>query len=177
MRIEPRQHELFGVDLGEGVPRAALGWGVMVYLAWWVLLSVLRVPWIPPLVALWMVPPSIFAWLGWQEGRCSRRRRVTDWMLSLRWIVRAHQPVIGLGRRQPDREECLPVRERIRSRTAGWQDVLRPGQVATHRTYTGPRQSIDMRQGRAVLLAPRVQLIGTEEARARLVRSRQERRK
>lgn len=176
MRIEPRQHDLFGVDLGEGVPRAALGWGVLVYVAWWAALTVLRVPWIPGLVMVWMVPPSIIAFLGWREGRCPRRRRVTEWLLGLRWVVRAHTPVIGLGRRQADREESLPLRERVRCRTAGWQNGFRLGQVAAAQTAARGR-TYDTTHGRAVVIAPRVQLIGTEDARERLLRSQEHRRK
>lgn len=37
--IETRQHELFNIDLGEGVPRRMLMFGVVVVLAWVALMA------------------------------------------------------------------------------------------------------------------------------------------
>lgn len=114
MRFERRQHELFGVDLGEGAPRGLLGFAGLVFGAWWVLmLAVIGWPTAQNSLA-WTMPPLLVVVWGWRPGRYHpRRRRVTEWLLAWRWVRLGHQPVIALGRREPTAGEVLSLRSRV----------------------------------------------------------------
>ena len=115
--IETRQYDLLGVDLGEGARRRMIIFGVVIIVLWCALLfPFVGVP-EKATVSLYIVPPFVITAFGWRPGKFhERRRRVTEWALSIRYALRAHRPIIGLGARVADKTEYLPWRERIATR-------------------------------------------------------------
>ncbi|WP_433021233.1 hypothetical protein [Kribbella sp. CA-294648] len=112
--IETRQYDLLGIDLGEGARRRMIIFGAVIILVWIALL----VPFIgvpqKPTVSLYVVPPFVITAFGWRAGKHhERRRRVTEWALAVRYALRSHRPIIGLGARAADKTEYLPWRERV----------------------------------------------------------------
>lgn len=116
MRLEARQHEMLGMDLGEGFPRAMLGFSAIVMLIWWGLaLLLFGIP-SQRNFTFYFVPPILLAAFGWREGTNPRRRRVTEWALLAIWVLRGHRPVIALGRREPGPGELTALSERLAQR-------------------------------------------------------------
>ncbi len=112
--IETRQYDLLGIDLGEGARRRMIIFGAVIILVWIALL----IPFIgvpqKATVSLYVVPPFVITAFGWRAGKHhERRRRVTEWALAVRYALRAHRPIIGLGARAADKTEYLPWRERV----------------------------------------------------------------
>src|ERR687888_943351 len=112
--IETRQYDLLGIDLGEGARRRMIIFGAVVIVLWVALLfPLIGVP-KKPTVSLYVVPPFVITAFGWRPGKNhERRRRVTEWALSVRYALRSHRPVIALGARAADKSEYLRLSERI----------------------------------------------------------------
>lgn len=170
MSIETRQHELFGVDLGEGPVRSALVFGVFVTLAWWVVLfftigapdlsgnSRLGGLW----VVFWFLPPMALVAFGWQEDKDNpRRRNITKWSLAVRQVLRGHRPITALGRTER-KADHLPLVERVGIRFGGGDPVtlVRPGQYR-HAAERAARR-VPRRHKQHVELTATVQHIGTD---------------
>ena len=126
--IETRQYDLLGIDLGEGARRRMIIFGAVIILLWIALLfPFIGVPQ-KSTVSLYVVPPFVITAFGWRAGKFhERRRRVTEWALAVRYALRAHRPIIGLGARAADKTEYLPWRERIAT-----QKVAEPGEGQSH---------------------------------------------
>lgn len=148
MSIDSRQHEIVGIDLGEGVGRGAALFGLITAACWVGLLWLVGVPWSKETSLLWMGPPIALTAYGWTDGACPRRRRVTEWVLTIRWIVHGHLPIVALGRHPLDRTECMPLRQRLAYRLMG---------AEPHVTDEEPVPA-----GTAVRIAPTVQLVGID---------------
>lgn len=112
--IETRQHEVFNIDLGEGVPRRMLMLGVVVTLAWVALMA--------PIVGVpnrftfsfYVLPPVLLAYFGFQEdAHQPRRRNLTTWAIRSRYATVGHRPIIGLGSRAAYRSEYVPLDRRL----------------------------------------------------------------
>ncbi|WP_432951308.1 hypothetical protein ACQPXM_41170 (plasmid) [Kribbella sp. CA-253562] len=122
LNLETRQYDILGLDLNEGAPRRQVALTAVSFVIWCLLMA--------PIVglpgrweaAIYIVPPMVFAWFAWQKSPThdGRRRRLTDWLLQLRYTVSGHRPVISLGSRQPTSAELIPLRERI-AFDAVWQ--------------------------------------------------------
>ncbi|GAA1746266.1 hypothetical protein [Nostocoides vanveenii] len=171
MQIETRQHELFNLDLGEGAPRRALVAGLLITGVWGVLLFIVLGAPSKTTATLWIMPPALLTVYGWRESAANpRRRRVTEWALMIRWILRGHRPVIALGRRVGaayDRSLLQRVGDRL-----GGGDVL--AVIAPWRTEPGQRARPERtaRWGRpAVLRAKKVQITGTATAESLMARA------
>lgn len=170
MQFEPRQHELLGLDLGDGPPRRALIFGIVLTAAWWVLMfAVFRAPQKGTFL-LWVLPPGLLGVYGWRESAVTdRRRKVTEWALALRWLRRGHRPIIALGRHEPSAAEQMRVADRIGHRL-GHDDPLavfmpwRLDPSSNHASQDAGKQARS-RSGQAVTLNQEVQLFGTETAR------------
>lgn len=165
MGFEPRQHELLGLDLGDGPPRRALLWGALVFLVWWGFLWLLTGGPTSQTSLVWLLPPALLAVYGWRDGRTARRRRVTEWVLTIRWLRRGHTPVISLGRHTPTRSEHVGWWDRIGHRF-GHDDplaVLLPWR-ADPANLSGNRPNLSAPAGAAVSSSTRAQLISTDEA-------------
>lgn len=115
LRLETRQYDLIGLDLGEGAPRKQLALILVTFVMWVAALA--------PFLGfpnkyealVYLLPPGFFAWVAWQDspGHAGRRRRLTDWLIQLRYALAGHRPVISLGARAATREEMIPLRERL----------------------------------------------------------------
>ncbi|MFE0654367.1 hypothetical protein ACFVZH_38115 [Streptomyces sp. NPDC059534] len=119
--IDPRQHELLGVDLGEGAPRRALVLGLILFVVWTgPLLLLFGLPSEISFTA-YFLPPIVTAVYGTQRSvKVEQRWNITRWALSARYLVIGHRPIICGGRRAATRSEWLPRR----ARWAGKTDVL-----------------------------------------------------
>lgn len=174
MSIETRQHELFNVDLGEGAPRKALIAGIVLSVTWWGFLALLLGQPSRFTATLFIFPPVMLTIFGWQESANNpRRRKITEWVLALRYLAVGHRPVVALGRQQgPGHERGLM--ERIAQRFAGGDALalLMPWRV--HDESTKERKhAITRAAGRTERVGGRVQLVGTNAAE-QLMRSRQD---
>lgn len=133
LTIETRQHDVLGIDLGEGPARKPLVFGIIVMALWVALmLAIFRLPTQNTLI-FYVVPPVILAWKGSQWSEYNPRRRVfTMWALAARQQLLGHRPLISLGGRQAYRNERTPWSERrnsmpllermnIRTQRADWE--------------------------------------------------------
>lgn len=129
LAIEARQHSLMGLDLGEGPSRRVMGFGLIVFPAWLLLMwPVLGIP-TPYTFTLYFIPPAIMTWFGMREGKPTRRRRITGWVLAIRYPLIGHRPIIKLGRTAPTSGEMLPLTERWQLLTAVRSGIV-PGSTA-----------------------------------------------
>ncbi|MFB8107697.1 hypothetical protein ACFC3O_33675 [Streptomyces sp. NPDC056007] len=115
---ETRQHELLGLDLGEGTPRRALVLGMILF-ALWVgpLLLLFGLP-NEITFTLYLLPPLITTVYGTQRStRLDRRWNIANWAIGARYLVLGHRPIICAGRRAATRGEWLPRRDRWAGRT------------------------------------------------------------
>lgn len=161
--IESRQHEVFNYDLGEGVPRRQLLFGVFVTLAWFGLMFL--VFGIPDKVTFtfYLVPPVVFAYFAYQEDPVQpRRKRLTQWAVRARYMVTGHRPIIALGARAAYRNEYLPLRERVR--IEGALRYIAPWTVREawerDEDKTEPWADGEIRAGSAISLDQTAELIG-----------------
>ncbi|MFD9084549.1 hypothetical protein [Streptomyces erythrochromogenes] len=115
--LETRQHEILGMDLGEGPSRRLLITGAVVYVAWTGgLLLIFGMP-SQVTFTLYFVPPAMVTFYGAQRSRMKERRwNLTQWALTVRYLTVGHRPVINGGRRAADRSEWLPLRGRLGDR-------------------------------------------------------------
>ena len=111
--FETRQHSLFGVDLGEGFPRRALGLGALLLGTWFGLLTLLfGLP--NPQTSLFDGSfPILIIFFGLQPSpKVHRRRRMTDWLLHARFLTRSHEGIVN-GHPARMRHDRLKLRERF----------------------------------------------------------------
>ncbi|MFD3819801.1 hypothetical protein ACFWRZ_32470 [Streptomyces rubiginosohelvolus] len=112
-RLETRQHELLGVDLGEGVPRRILVLGLVLYVLWdGMLLLLLGLP-TKVSATLYLLPPGLVVAYGARPSvRVPRRIALTGWAISARYLITGHRPVVCGGRRAATRSEWIGRRGR-----------------------------------------------------------------
>lgn len=120
LKIEARQYDLFGLDLGDGVVRSRAALGALA-LALWVALSapitiatglIATRPDIGSLIILF--PPIATIMLGFRDDdEVPQRQRLTTFALSLRNMLLPRSAVIGLGTRSATRGERATLRERV----------------------------------------------------------------
>ncbi|MFJ6355027.1 hypothetical protein ACIQKB_36920 [Streptomyces sp. NPDC092046] len=130
--IETRQHELLGLDLGEGAPRRALVLGFVLFGVWTG--SLLLLFGLPGRMTftLYFLPPLLVAIVGTQRSRRNDRRwNITSWALGIRYLTLGHRPIICGGRRAASRAEWIPRRARWGSKGDG----LRRESVRRRREY------------------------------------------
>ncbi|MGW3503009.1 hypothetical protein ACWDMY_20250 [Streptomyces globisporus] len=112
-RLETRQHELLGMDLGEGIPRRVLILTAVLYLVWdGLLLLLLGLP-TKLSATLYLLPPGLAVAYGARPStRVPRRIALTGWAISARYLITGHRPVICGGRRAATRSEWIGRRGR-----------------------------------------------------------------
>lgn len=112
-QLETRQHDLFGVDLGEGIPRSTLALGAVAFTVWTgLLLAVFGIP-AAKFASFYVLPPGLVTVFGARRSRTvDRRRNVTCWGIAARYLTVGHLPVVCGGRRDADRPERVAVRAR-----------------------------------------------------------------
>lgn len=120
LRIESKQHELFGFDLGEGIDRKKFGLGILAFAVWvvitWPLMSWTGIlatrPDVGSLIIL--APPIVLIMLGLQpDDDLPQRMRLTPLALKIRYILVGCKPIIHLGRRHAERAERPTMAERL----------------------------------------------------------------
>ncbi len=158
--IETRQYDLLGIDLGEGARRRMILFGAVITLVW-VGFLVLIFGWPDkPTVSLYVVPPFVITAFGWRPGKNhERRRRVTEWALSARYVLRAHRPVIALGARAADKSEYLRLSERIPLRRMA---ALARGQKTPEWEAGGITADPRYRAGAEISVSQRARLLGPD---------------
>ncbi|PPF85242.1 hypothetical protein C5C03_15070 [Clavibacter michiganensis] len=119
LTVEARQHELFGIDLGEGFRRREAGLAVLVFLAtlpaMYVLVNATGLLRAAPQFAfpLMALPGIVVVMFGFLPSEANPRRvYLTVAALSIRYLVVGHLPIISLGAREPSRLERLNLRDR-----------------------------------------------------------------
>ncbi|MGW6414844.1 hypothetical protein [Streptomyces sp. NPDC055055] len=158
--IETRQHELLGLDLGEGAPRRALIMGLVLYIVWTG--GLLLLFGLPSQVSftLYFLPPLLVAVIGTQRSRKSDRRwNITFWALNLRYLTLGHRPIICGGRRSAARVEWIP--RRARWGTKG--DALRRESVRRRREDELDTEVPVIVAGAPITLEARPRLYGPDE--------------
>lgn len=127
-RIEPRQHDLFGIDLGEGPRRRLLGLGALAFGVWvplmaLLLFGLLRLQFDPNMVVLFMAPPVALLMIGFQEDQqIPARMRLTSFSLRVHRIFAGAEPIINLGASRASRREMLSLSARL-NRSARAEDL------------------------------------------------------
>ncbi|MGW2227459.1 hypothetical protein [Streptomyces formicae] len=116
--LDTRQHELLGMDLGEGIPRRALILGLALYAVWTgPLLLLFGFPSRITFTA-YFLPPLLTVIYGTQRSRrLDRRWNITNWSISARYHLLGHRPVICGGRRAATRSEWISRRGRWSGKT------------------------------------------------------------
>lgn len=113
LQFETHQHEILGVDLGEGPKRKEL-WIALVLIPAWVALLWLIIG--APTKAnslLFMAPPFLFLKYGVNENeRNPRRMNFTQMILALRYSLTGHRPIVRAGARSASRSEYMPLSQR-----------------------------------------------------------------
>lgn len=175
MSIETRQHELFNIDLGEGAPRAALVAGLIVTAVWCFLMWLILGAPGKGTFTLFVLPPALLTVYGWRESENNpRRRRVTDWALAIRFVIRGCRPIVALGRRAVGHSRGLL--DRIGDRFAGGdlRALVMPWRVnsPTHAARKHARMNAD-----GVTYGGRVHITGTQAAERLMQRAAAKRRK
>ncbi|MEY9839510.1 hypothetical protein [Streptacidiphilus sp. EB103A] len=168
--IETRQHELLGLDLGEGIPRTTLKYGSVICAVWWGLwLLVLGFP-PQPVVPLFLLPPVGLTYFGAKRSLTYwRRTNLLIWGVRLNYLQSGLRPVIGRGR-VPAPKAGLRLRAR-RLGEAVPQLAQLPGLEALFGADGRPDPADSY--GRPARLRPRVRLYGPDAvARARAKTSR-----
>lgn len=174
LELESRQHELFGLDLGEGPTRRGLIFGLLMLSTWCLV-------WAPFLgvpnkytFSLYFLPPMIVTVLGMRDSpRTARRRWLTDWALALRYAVVGHQPVIRWGARPPTRRELIPLAQRfafvIRARDRLWPASVHPVWAEGDDDPRDTEKTPQRRVFRSITIRQKPQLIGGQYFHDRVV--------
>jgi hypothetical protein len=132
MRIESRQHEILGLDLGEGIRRRLLGLGALAFAVWVPIAAILmfgvfRLPFSADLVTVFLAPPIALLMIGFQEDQTiPHRLRVTSFSLRMHRIFKGGTPLINLGAGRASRHERLTLAERMSSAPAGDEIATAP---------------------------------------------------
>ncbi|MET8703660.1 hypothetical protein ABZW10_33135 [Kitasatospora sp. NPDC004723] len=158
--LETRQHELLGMDLGEGAPRRALILGLVLVAAWTgTFLLLLGLP-SKFTFTLYFLPPVLLAVFGAQRsGRIERRWNITMWAIGIRYLVLGHRPIICGGRRAAHRSEWLGRR----ARWGGRLDLLLDSPLDPLLSrWLGPEGQIPEGSGAPLRLASRSRLYGPD---------------
>ncbi|MEV7420677.1 hypothetical protein [Streptomyces sp. NPDC089919] len=159
--LEPRQHELFGVDLGQGISRrmlllATLAFGVWDGLAFLVV-GFPGLDWL----TLYLLPPLAVTVLGAQPSKaCDRRTVLAGWVIAAQYQVSGHRPVIGGGRVVAHRSEWIPRPARWAAHLPALTRAVGAG-LAGRLAGAGGAEDVPP-SGPAVVLAHRVRLYGPD---------------
>lgn len=122
LTIEARQHELFGLELGEGPKRKTIMLGLLIAGAW----LIFAIP-VTALLGFWadlnvapvgffltVVPPTLLLALGLRpQEQIPTRIAFVAGALRVRYAIAGHRPLIRLGARRPSRHEQIPKAARF----------------------------------------------------------------
>ncbi|MEV1040461.1 hypothetical protein AB0J01_27985 [Streptomyces sp. NPDC050204] len=156
--LETRQHELLGIDLGEGVSRTTLRYGLISVGTWWTGWLVLFGFPSQTAVPAFLMPPIFLTYAGSKRSLTYwRRTNLLVWGVRAQYLLHGVRPVIGRGR--------IPVHRlglRLRARRLGERLAHLPqfpgiGALFAARG-TDPAHTV----GEAAQLTPRVRLYGPD---------------
>ncbi|MEV6677608.1 hypothetical protein AB0N09_12180 [Streptomyces erythrochromogenes] len=160
LNLETKQHELLGMDLGEGVPRRALVMGLVLYLVWaGPLLLLFGFP-SKVTFTFYFLPPLLTVVYGTQKNRAvDRRWNVTRWSIGARYLVLGHRPIISGGRRASTRGEWISRRARWSGRT---ELLLESPLGGLLERWLGAEEAVPAGTGAPIRLAARPRLYGPD---------------
>jgi hypothetical protein len=128
-RLETRQYELMGIDLGEGVRRRALVVAMVFLAAWIAALMAIGVPLHIKLALLYVGPPLLLASRGLQPDESERRQVIDHWMCGARFLALDQWcPLVGLSSFRAERPGTVLVSTRVQP--GGSRRHRRSGRVA-----------------------------------------------
>lgn len=161
--IESRQHDLLGLDLGEGPKRRALIIGAAALTVW--AGGCLILFGLPNKFSFsaYFLPPVILTVFGARpSSRMGRRMALTDWALALRYALIGHRPIVRMGIRKPGRSEYLPLGQR-------WHIVTGIGArivpAAARPAWVSPDQDVERERrpvGPVIVLDQQSRVVGSQ---------------
>ncbi|MFI9311074.1 hypothetical protein [Streptomyces triculaminicus] len=97
--LETRQHELLGLDLGEGISRKVLLHGLVVFVLWdGFLLLAAGFP-TTTVFSFYLLPPIFITAYGTKRSAAYwRRRNFLVWGVTVNYLINGVRPVTGRGR-------------------------------------------------------------------------------
>ncbi|MFJ3673664.1 hypothetical protein ACIPSE_45205 [Streptomyces sp. NPDC090106] len=158
--LETKQHELMGLDLGEGAPRRALVLGLCLYALW--VTPLLFLFGFPSKISFtaYFLPPLITTVYGTQRSRVvDRRWNITRWSIAFRYLVLGHRPIICGGRRAASRSEWISRRARWSTK---FEILLESPLGGLVERWLGAEQSAPTGAGAPIRLAARPRLFGPD---------------
>nr|WP_024127444.1 hypothetical protein [Streptomyces sp. F12]AHE40180.1 Hypothetical protein pFRL6_93 [Streptomyces sp. F12] len=156
--LEMRQHELLGIDLGEGIPRTTLRYGAVIFPLWWgTWLMLFGLP--PrPLFPLFLLPPLGLTYYGAKRSLIYwRRTNLLVWAVRAQYLLRGVAPLIGRGRIPHGR---LGIRLRCRRLGERAPQLAQMPGLSSLFTSEGPDPARSA--GEALHLTPRPRLYGPD---------------
>lgn len=161
--IETRQHELLGLDLGEGPPRKLLVIGGGFVIIWFGIATLMFGLPNRATFMFYATIPVLIAVFGFRESsKVSRRRNVVVWWLKARYLFTSYRPLICLGQRRPDRTEVRSVSNRFNFR--GILQVLNPTAPPSAIWETDPPHPVPVGARVSVPINTRVRLLGRKHS-------------
>jgi hypothetical protein len=162
MAIEPRQHDLWGIDLGEGPKRFDIAFGAAVFVVWGALMILCFGAPQPASLMLYILPPGLLLKFGTTENKVQERRKnVTQWIIRLRFALVSHRPIVNLGRKEASTVSYLPVSYRFQ--TQALKHLLFPWQKVPEWHDVGDATDrLDLPVGSPILLRQKGRLYGND---------------
>lgn len=106
--FQTKQHSLLGLDLGDGVARDFLVLGTLGTALWFGGLTLLFGLPSPQTILVYLTLPLVVFFFGFQpDPKRERRKRLTTWILWIRYAFVGHRPIIN-GARSTRRTEFIP---------------------------------------------------------------------
>ncbi|MEJ8654792.1 hypothetical protein WKI65_43840 [Streptomyces sp. MS1.AVA.3] len=173
--LETRQHELLGMDLGEGIVRKALVHGLIVFVLWWsLLLVVLGMPTLT-LMTFYLLPPTLLTWYGTKRSTVYwRRRNFLLWGVAANYLITGVRPLIARGRIPAPRIGWRLRTQRLGERSAQLSEL--PGLRGAF--GSGPnRPDLAETYGKAAHIRPRVRMYGPDAVAKARAKTRKKPRK
>ncbi|MFB8406508.1 hypothetical protein [Streptomyces sp. NPDC055912] len=173
--LETRQHELLGLDLGEGLPRTTLKYGAVIFPLWWGMWLLLFGFPLKPLIPLFLLPPLFITYFGAKRSTAYwRRTNLLVWGVRLNYLNHGVRPVIGRGR-VPAPKAGL----RLRTQRLAEQAPQLREMPAFSSLFTTSEENPDAAEscGKPAQLRPRLRMYGPDAvARARKKNTKKQRR-
>lgn len=174
--IETRQHELLGLDLGEGLPRTTLKYGAVIFPVWWGL-WLLLIGFPPqPAIPLFLLPPLGLTYFGAKRSTAYwRRTNLLMWGVRLNYLHQGLKPVIARGRIPAPRTGLRLRAQRLAERAPQLREMPAFGSLFTTGADTPDAAES---YGPPANLRPRLRLYGPDAvAKARAKTAKKHRRR
>lgn len=111
--FQTKQHSLLGFDLGDGVARDFLVLGSLGTAVWFGALSLVFGLPNQQTILVYLTAPLVLFFFGFQpDPKRERRKRLTTWILWIRYALVGHRPIIN-GARTKRHTEFIPWQRRF----------------------------------------------------------------